>query len=258
MKKVVLSFLIVAHLFVSAPTFAQEKLISITTGEYPPWSSSKYKHGGFIHHLISEVFRRQGYQVNYIYHIWARNYKEGKSGKHHATAFWYYSEERAKYFYYSDALYSEKIVFFHLKSLHFSEWETLDDLLGFTIGATRGYTYTKAFWDAHASKKLNIVPSNSDTLNFRMLLKKRTDIFIMDLVAGKSLLSQEFDSVQVQQITHNPIPLATRTGHLLFPKVRSDSLELLKQFNQGLASMKKDGTYDELYNMLLKGDYTKP
>ncbi|WP_163832092.1 hypothetical protein [Spartinivicinus ruber] len=48
--------------------------MKITTGEYPPWSSNIYKHGGFIHHVISESFRRAGYKVAYDYYPWARAY----------------------------------------------------------------------------------------------------------------------------------------------------------------------------------------
>ncbi|WP_163835433.1 substrate-binding periplasmic protein [Spartinivicinus ruber] len=244
-------------MLISLSSVAEDKLLEITTGEYPPWSAKDYKHGGFVHHMISEAFQREGYKVNYIYHIWARNYKEGQKGKYHATAFWYHSEERAKLFYYSDALYSEDVVFFHLKTTAFTTWNTLKDLEGYRIGATRGYTYTPEFWKAQEVGTLNIIVNKSDKINFKMLLRKRIDLFLMATVAGYSLLQKEFSPPQAQTLTYHHKPLFSSTAHLLFPKVREDAQPLLKVFNKGLQAIKQDGFYDKYYDLLLEGFYEK-
>ncbi|WP_163834099.1 hypothetical protein [Spartinivicinus ruber] len=69
--------------------------MKVATGEYPPWSSKDFKHGGFVHHIISEAFKRKGYKVVFIYHKWARSYKEGLLGNVDATAYMkYYNLER--------------------------------------------------------------------------------------------------------------------------------------------------------------------
>lgn len=246
-------------LLISFFSYAEEdKLLKITTGEYPPWSSADFKHGGFVHHVISEAFKHEGFKVEYTYYPWARNYKQGQKGDFHATAFWYHSEEREKLFYYSNPLYAEDVVFFHLKTTKFKEWDTLENLGQYRIGITRGYTYTPEIWEAQKKGNLNIVVSNSDKINFKMLLRKRTDLFIMATVAGYSLLQKELSMTHMQTLTYNPKPLFSSEGHLLFPKVRPDAQDLLKVFNKGLKALKNNGFYEKYYDLLLEGYYELP
>ncbi|NYZ69903.1 transporter substrate-binding domain-containing protein [Endozoicomonas sp. SM1973] len=253
MKKIVEITLLTALSF--SAFSEEEKLIRITTGEYPPWLSKSYKHGGFVQHIITEAFKHKGYKTKYDYHPWARNYKEGQKQHYHATAFWYKSEAREKLFYYSDALYSEDVVFFHLKTTLFDKWHSLEDLKPYRIGATRGYTYTHQFWDAYKTKKLNIIISNSDQINFKMLLKRRIDLFVMASVAGYATLQQEVSTSQLLTITYNPKPLSSNTTHLLFYKKHQNSKKLLAIFNEGLRYIKKSGFYEKHYDLLLEGRY---
>ncbi|MCX4027719.1 transporter substrate-binding domain-containing protein [Endozoicomonas sp. SM1973] len=235
-----------------------EKVIKIVTGEYPPWISKSLKHGGFAQHMTSEVFKLAGYDVRYFYYPWARTFKEAQTDKYHATMVWYYSSERERLFYHSDSLYTEEVVFFHLKTTAFSGWQSLDDIGSFRIGATRGYTYTPEFWDAHKNNRLNIIVNSNDVINFNMLIKKRIDLFLSATVAGYSLLLKEFSKEQVEKITFHPRPYFTNTNHLLFFKKRHDSKKLLNIFNDGLRRLKKKGVYGKYYDMLLEGYYTSP
>ncbi|MDE1460771.1 substrate-binding periplasmic protein [Spartinivicinus poritis] len=232
--------------------------MKISTGEYPPWSSKDFKHGGFVHHIISEAFKRKGYKVAFIYHKWARSYKEGLLGHVHATAYWMCVAKRKKHFYCSDPLYEEDYVFFHLKSTEFTSWKTLSSLGQYRIGATRGYTYTEAFWDAEKTGRLNIIVNNTDEISFNMLLRNRLDIFVTGSVAGYSLLHKKFPTSFSKQITYNSKPLVSNTQHLLFPKNKASSIRLLEIFNDALKSMKEDGSFEKYYDQLIEGYYEKP
>ncbi|WP_163836938.1 substrate-binding periplasmic protein [Spartinivicinus ruber] len=245
-------------LVVSLYSFAEDKkTVQITSGEYMPWSSETAKHEGFAHHIIREAFKRNGYSSIFLFHPWARSYKEGASGKYHAAAHWTCTPKRAKIFHCSEPIYEEDYVFFHFK-LRPVQWETLDDLNQYRIGATRGYAYSAEFWKAHKTGRLNIIVNNSDEINFNMLFKKRIDIFPMGSVSGYSFLLQKYSNTQVQTLTYNSKPLITYTNHLLFPKKRADAQQLLKTFNAGLKSMRDDGTYEKYYDLLLEGYYDQP
>ena len=107
------------------------EVIHITTGEYPPWTSEKLKHGGFTNHIIIEAFALEGYTVEFTFYPWKRAYDTAKKGeKFHATSYWYPSERRVEDFIYSDPLQEDAIVFFHLKNNPLADWHTLDDLRG--------------------------------------------------------------------------------------------------------------------------------
>lgn len=230
--------------------------IRISTGEFAPWSSEALKHKGFTNHVISEAFKLEGYEVEFVFYPWKRVYESAKSGeKFQATSYWYPSEDRAKDFHYSDPLQEDAIVFFHLKSNALSDWESLDDLKGERIGATAGYTYTAEFWDAAKSQRLNIQEAKSDELNFKKLLKGRIDLFPSDPLVGQKLLQEVFDSEVAETVTYHPKPLVAPTGHLLFSKQLANGEELVATFNRGLAKLRDSGQYAQFQADLIAGKY---
>ena len=170
-----------------------EEIVSIATLEYHPWTGKNLKFNGFVNHVITEAFKRKGYSVKFAYIPWKRGVIETKSGEYAALSYVYLSKDREKEFYLSDPISEEKIVFFRLKSNPIKDWKTLDDLKNYNFGATRGYTYTKEFWQAVESKQIKVDVTDSDKQNFKKLFVERIDIFPSGLVNGYSLLQKEFD-----------------------------------------------------------------
>ncbi|WP_165773541.1 substrate-binding periplasmic protein [Zooshikella ganghwensis] len=236
-------------------TKADNTTILIATGEYPPWTSHKIKKNGFVNHVISEAFMRKGYKVYYIYLPWARSYTDTENGKYAALSYWACTEKVQPTFYCSDYMHKEAYVFFHEKTFPFPTWETLSDLTGLRIGATRSYTYTKEFWDAYESGSLNIVINNDDNINFNMLVQSRLDTIVVSTITGLMILNKRFPPKVIQNITFNSRPLVENTAHLLFPKKNKSSLDLLKIFNTGLTEIKQDGIYDKYMDDLIMGGY---
>ena len=234
-----------------------EETITIATLEYSPWTGKNLKDNGFVNHVITEAFQRKGYTVKYTYLPWQRGLTETKEGKYSALSYVYWSKDREKEFYLSDPINEEKIVLFHLKSNPIKDWKTLDDLKNYRFGATRGYTYTKEFWEAAESNRLKVDVTDSDTQNFKKLLVGRIDIFPSSLVNGYSILQKEFDLSKSDLISFHPKPLSETTGHLAFTRSGKNSEVLPRIFNQGLAELKKEGLYGKFINDLLAGKYSQ-
>jgi polar amino acid transport system substrate-binding protein len=144
-----------------------------------------------------------------------------------------------------------------LKSNPIKDWKTLDDLKNYKFGATRGYTYTKEFWEAEESKRLDADVTDSDRQNFKKLLAGRIDIFPSGLVNGYSILRKEFDASESDLISFHPKPLSKTTGHLALTRSSKNSGNLLRIFNQGLAELKKEGLYNKFRDDLLAGKYSQ-
>jgi len=233
------------------------EIITIATLEYAPWTGKDLKSNGFVNHAITEAFQKKGYTVKFTYLPWKRAVMETESGQYSALSYVYLSKDREKEFYLSDPISVEKIVLFHLKSNPIQNWKTLDDLKNYKFGATRGYTYTKEFWDAAKSKLIMVDVTDSDKQNFQKLLAGRIDIFPCGLVNGNSLLQKEFDASKSQLLSIHPKPLSQTTGHLAFTKSSKDSEKLVRIFNQGLAELKKEGLYDKFADDLLTGKYSQ-
>jgi polar amino acid transport system substrate-binding protein len=240
-----------------ADSASAEQTVTIATLEYFPWTGKNLKYNGFVNHVITEAFRRGGYTVKYTYLPWKRGVSETKNGAYSALSYVYFSKDREKEFYLSDPITAEKIVFFHLKSNPIKDWNTLDDLKKYKFGATRGYTYTSAFWKAAESKRLKVDLADNDRQNFKKLLVGRIDIFPSSLVNGYSILKKEFDPGKAQLLTYHLKPLSSTTGHLAFTKNRQDSEKLLRVFNDRLAQLKKEGLYDQYRDDLLEGKYSR-
>ena len=234
-----------------------EEIITIASLEYAPWTGKNLKSNGFVNHLITEAFQREGYTVKYTYLPWKRGVTETKRGEYSALSYVYWSKDRENEFYLSDPVSEEKIVFFHLKSNPINDWVALEDLKNYKIGATRGYTYTKEFWDAAKTKRITVDLANSDLQNFKKLLSGRIDIFPSGLVNGNSILQKEFDASKSALLLYHSKPLSKTTGHLAFTRSRRDSENLRRIFNQGLVKLKKEGLFDKFREDLLAGKYSQ-
>ena len=220
------------------------EVIHITTGEYPPWTSEKLKHGGFTNHIVIEAFALEGYTVEFTFYPWKRAYAAAKKGeKFQATSYWYPSERRIKDFIYSEPLQEDAIVFFHLKNNPLADWNTLDDLRGKTIAANEGFTYTDEFWAASEAGVLDVEVAISDEINFRKLLKGRVDLYPSDPLVAQRVLLEKFGLEAREAVTYHPKPLTAATGHLLFSKKSKNVEELVAAFNRGLATLKSSGRY---------------
>ncbi|MBU2712062.1 substrate-binding periplasmic protein [Zooshikella harenae] len=256
MPLVITCFCITFLSLVSVVTFcAERKNLLIATGDYPPWTSEVSRGQGFVNHVITEAFAHRGFTVYYHFLPWARSYGDTERGKFSALSYWACSKKTQKTFYCSDPMHTESYVFFHEKNIHFPKWKKLSDLKAFRIGATRGYTYTKAFWQAYKNKTLDIIVNNDDETSFKMLLKGRLDAVAVSSITGLLILNQKFGYKIANTITFNSKPIVENTAHLLFPKSRKESLHLLKVFNQGLMKIKEDGTYDQYFDDLIMGKY---
>ena len=230
--------------------------IRITTGEFSPWTSAALNHNGFTSHIISEAFKLEGYEVEFTFYPWKRAFESARSGERfHATSYWYPSEERAKDFYYSDPIQIDATVFFYMKDNPPPDWEALDDLKGMRIGATGGFTYTKEFWDAAKSKRLDIEEANSEELNFKKLLKGRIDLFPSNPLVGQKVLLEAFGKRAANSVAYHHKPLVAPTGHLLFSKKHANGEELVAAFNRGLEKLRKSGRYTLFQSELISGKY---
>ncbi|MBU2708336.1 transporter substrate-binding domain-containing protein [Zooshikella marina] len=248
---------IIAVLFsmIASFSFSSEK-IRIAIGEYPPYLSEDLKYYGLAAHIVREAFSLVNIKVEYGFYPWARSYEYVKAGHWDATIIWVYTEERAKYFYYSDAIITGPAVFFHLKSMRF-DWRTMKDLENLTIGGVLAASYT--WYDEAVAKgihlKMERVPL--DKMNFDKLLKRRIPITTMDLNLGLFILNTQFDTAAQDEVTYHPKVITTYVYHMLFSKKKPKNLYKVKLFNKGLKMLQEQGRVDQFILESRRGEYIK-
>jgi polar amino acid transport system substrate-binding protein len=233
-----------------------EETIRISTGEFPPYLSENLAHNGVGLRIIKEAFALEGVKVEYGFFPWKRSYKLAKTGEWDASATWGHNADRDKHFYFSDPLYPARSVFFHLKSYQF-DWNTLEDLKGISIGATQTYAYTPEFLEAIDKQTLNIELIASDEINFKKLLKGRTNIFPLNIDVAYALLANKFTLHERESITYHPRELYSIQSHLIFSKKNERNIRMLALFNSGLKRLRVSGKFGEYFEGIQRGEYVK-
>ena len=234
-----------------APLLAHEKTITIATGEYAPWSSELIQHGGFVNHVVTEAFQKEGYSVHFDYLPWKRAYEMAKNGTYDATSFWADTEEYPHHFHISTPVMYAKVVFFHLRSKKMIEWQTMNDLKRYNIGTLLGETSTKML----TQSGLSVDNAATSEQCFNKLLAGRIDIFPLEILTGLELLKMKLSMEDARRITYHSKPFFETPASVLFSKKLKENELLVKVFDHGLDTMKKEGRYDALYRDLLEGKY---
>jgi len=228
------------------PNSAQSnEAVRLASGEWPPWLSKDSKHYGIISRIVTEAFASEGVDVKYGFFPWKRSFCLAKTGKWDGTIAWSRKAEREKDLFYSDQIFSDAKVFFHLKENQF-DWETFEDIRNLKICTTLGYTYGKAFDQFVKEGKINMAVVPKDRLCFKRVLIGRIDIFPMNLAAGYAVIHKNYPPEKASRFTHHPKPLYAKPYHMLMTKTNPErSLRLLKLFNQGLKKLKSSGKLAE-------------
>ncbi|WP_083938199.1 substrate-binding periplasmic protein [Algicola sagamiensis] len=252
MKHMLLAVICSAFAMLSMQVNAET--IKISASEYAPFTTAKANHGGFVNRVIKEAFKRKGVTVEFVYYPWKRALEDGRAGKVAGVSFSFTNPERKKDFVFSDKVSDHREVLFHKKGKVIPEWANIEDLGAFKFGATRGYTYTKEFWAAAKAGKIKVSETPSDEQSFKKLAAGRIDLFPMDEITGWDLLKNKLSTIKETLTTHGK-PLRSTTGHLILSKKAGNHADLLKKFNEGLAEIRKDGTYKKFEDDLFAGNF---
>ena len=233
---------------------AHSRVLTISTGGWPPFLTEDQRHYGFIAHLISDVFADVGVDVQYEFIPWTRAYQETAIARYDATAVWMDAPERHADFLYSAPVLDETFVFFYLKDEPF-DWDSFADLNGLLMGGVLGYSYGSGLDTALEAGVFRMERVRNDELNFLKLLSGRIDVYPQEVSVGYYALRRDLPPDDVARVTHHPAPLLVNQSFLLLPRSAPDSAELLALFNESLQRFRADGRYQEYFDAFGRGEY---
>lgn len=236
---------------------AQSKTITLAADNWEPYVLKEEQEHGIISEVITRAFANVGINVDYHFVPWARALDMAKKGAVEGTFLWYKTPERTPFFYFSDEpLVKFSVVFFHHKDLKFN-WESLDDLTEYKIGAPIGSYVSTKFAEYEKNAVLNIQRFPTDLILFKMLMKNRIDIFPQDIIVGYQELNNHFSDITKQYITNHPKPLTQRDAYLLISKSNPKNKKLMAMFNKGFSELKQSGEYSQLFKTAIKNSNKK-
>lgn len=231
---------------------ADDTVVTLTNGEWPPYTSQHLPHYGFLSRVVSHAFSLKGYYVRYEFYPWKRAYSLAVKGDREGSISWALTPERKKELHFSQTVFKVRKVFFHLRKTPF-DWQSISDLARFRLGVTAGYTYGQQFDVAWHRGELQTQPVTNDSQNFGKLLLGRIDAFPLELVVGNTIIRETLAKEQQLRITHHPKPvLVTPIGVAIsqqLPEGRAEAL--LQALNEGLDMLRAQGTYDKFAKDML-------
>ncbi|CCH48960.1 substrate-binding periplasmic protein [Pseudodesulfovibrio piezophilus] len=246
--------LVLWALLCGAPSAWAGETITLTTGEWPPYFSKEFLHGGFVTRVVTESFALANMEARYEYLPWKRGFEAARLGQYAGAMGWIKTPDRERDFLFSDPILTYKAVFFHRMGKQF-HWEGLGDVGHMTVGVTLGYTYANMLKATLEARGGSLATAPTDLINFQKLAAGRIDVFPCALAVGNYLLKTRFPPETRATIHSHPRPLHEGKLYLLISKKYPDGKAIIARFNTGLRRLRASGLYRQYENESSAGEY---
>jgi sorbitol/mannitol transport system substrate-binding protein len=227
-----------------------EKTIHLATSEREPYIGVNLPNNGYVYELVSEAFKRVGYDVEISFYPWARAVRNVEKGQLHGLLPVYYDESLAGDLVFSDPFPGGKIGLLKKKTTKViytvepasNQTEALRSLRDYTFGVVRGSVNTPEFDAADFLKKDFVT---TDMQNLLKLFKGRIDFVVIDKYTAADIMVNKLPHLIGQLEFMNP-PLAEKSFHIAFSKNSPGYQQRLDDFNRGLQEVVNDKTLEKI------------
>ncbi|WP_428644844.1 substrate-binding periplasmic protein [Roseibium sp.] len=207
---------------------------------YPPFEMSEPVNGlhGFDHEVVVEAFARKGLVAAIVYVPWTRALSDTANGLSPALLSCAKNAERLNTYLFSAPISQDTYGLFFRRDFVLPDISKLADVVGHSVASISGYaSFTKLV--ELGAKPIEV---RSEVAGFQMLALGRFDF----LYTGKK--ASEFQIMQLGMTDRfNFLETETWDYHLCFSRKHPDSAGLLTLFNEALAELRDDGTYDRIH-----------
>ncbi|MDE1465013.1 substrate-binding periplasmic protein [Spartinivicinus poritis] len=208
---------------------------------WPPFLSPDLPGQGVALEIVTEAFKREGYELDMNFVPWARAIDGVKKASYDVLVGTWWTEERTKFLHYSDSYLENRIKFIKRKGDDF-EFNGLASLDGKKVGIIRGYGYGDEFLNAANFTR----PETSDLIkNLKKLVAKRIDITLEDEIVAKALIADKEPKL-IEQIEFTNNALSINKLHVSSGLKNKKHKAIIDAFNKGLKAIKEDGTFDKI------------
>jgi polar amino acid transport system substrate-binding protein len=224
--------------FLTVTAYAEN--VVLACNEFPPFKMEKSDTGlpGFDVEFLKEAFKRSNIELEIKYYPWKRALRLAEEGTVTGLCSCSKSPGREKFLVYSDLLGHASSGLFSLLQNHPSPKTDLSIVNGHSVGVVSAYNLEK--------KLVNSTPSRVDhipneTLAANMFLNNRFDYYYAYEAPARFYL-KKLSSTKPTTYTE----LDRAEYYACFSKKFKGYETYLQKFNEGLASIKQDGTYEAI------------
>ena len=210
---------------------------------WEPYISDQLPANGLAVNIVTEVFKRAGYQVEMEFMPWQRVAEEMESDSIDMSVASWYNETRARETQFTDPYINNDLVIVKRKldKLDYTtpdEFKAYIEKRGYRLGVFKDYGYGDYFSDIAPLVSLNFYKYCSQMV--RDVANKSTDIALLDHWTAQNSLDSTKNIADHLEV----MPTLIQRGlHVTISKKRSDHQAIAEAFNKALAEMKQDGSY---------------
>ena len=224
----------------STPAFvAHADDLRMTASGWPPYVDANIQKNGFAVVLVTEALKRAGYSASMAIEPWPRALEATQNGDYDVNCTLWYTEDRASTLSFSEPYIENPIIFIKRSESDF-EFRSRSDLSGLKVGIVHDYAYREQAYDTTG---IEVVEADSVRENIRRLLAGDIDLVVAD---GRVALHEANQLLAAKNITVMRQPLSTRGLRIAVSKSHADHREIIARFEEAIAGMKNDGTFNTI------------
>lgn len=236
------------------------KTISISSEEYPPYTSEKLKDYGIDAAIVTAAFKHEGIKTIFSFYPGARSYKMAQGGDVDASLPWAKRKGRELDFYYSAPVIKVDVEHLYFQKRAPIKWDPLNSnfehLKGVTIAATIGHNYGEDFQNAEKTGNIETVRLKSLKQGLQMLLAGRVNALISKRHVVIPALKENFTAEQRNKLNSLPLSQAAPSyDYMLISRKGKHGEYFRDAFARGLDKLHKSGEYQRLMDAFIQGAY---
>ncbi len=223
-------------------SFALPEQITLATGEWAPYTSTKLPGQGFATEIVSAIATEMGFELNVKFFPWSRAKKMVERNKVIGSFPWAVNDERKKKYNLSNNFFNANTKFFYYDNkMKDVAWTRFDDLKEYKIGAVQDYSSREII--QKNGLKVRTIPNEKS--GFKLLFAGKIDLFPSVDLVGLEILKNLFPkkAANFGVLEKN---LSQEGFSVMCSKTHPDSLKFIKMFNDGLKRIKEKGIYKQI------------
>lgn len=235
---------LVLCVLLALPIVIQAQSLRLVSGDdYAPFTGEQLPGGGMLSQLVQAALGERDIASTLAWRPWNRGYQMTLQGEYDATFPYMRTAEREREFAYSEPLFVAQQHLFSRAGEVF-EADNLTALLGTRMCYPLGWQPPAAIQQLLEAGRLTRQSPPGLEECAKLLLLNRDDFFIADLRLGDAALRAT--GAPLSRFRRSARVFSSSALHLIVPRQHPRAEEILARFNEGLASLRASGKYQQI------------
>lgn len=215
----------------------------VTSGGLLPFTDEDWKAQGMLVDIVDQVMRVANLEHEIVFQPnWNTMLADTEEGQFHATFPWYFNEERAQRFLYTDSLVSNYIMAFSLRNSDVQAGAR-EELAGHRFCRPQGY-FIHDLTDLLRQPGTTLEQPETLIDCFQLLKDDRVDVVPVDLFSSFDAILSVFDGPNA--VRRLSFVFSRQKMHIIVPRNAEGAQELVSRINRALVRLELHGVLQSI------------